>query len=391
VSPSSEQDDRLGVDAGTDEGAGVAQDDGVQDDHAYAPSPEVCLANQYHPDLHAGHPAFGQLPLLAQAALEALEAQSRRWGHKPYFRDGVPNTRIAILNGYHKSNRLLDCMMVTNKYDPSMPKGRCSLACFCPFCAYLRGQDMLKKYGPAWRPGHWHRLVFSIRGHVCLSHFLGDDMLSLWEAMRACVRRWSPSFKGCVGWEELAVNRFWPDVLCTPHINVLIRNSSELDLELFARIIAEEWRARGLSVLPDPQITPPNSEAHFYELLEYVKPIDFLTPYNTGFLAAQATGELVSFHQEVRGFFEAYAEFVTTYRKRWDQRLRRRVLRPFTRPAYFFSGDCHGSAKSPVGVKVGVRRSVEHQERVRLRVLNAKEDEIGQQLHAAKCGEEAAE
>lgn len=337
---------------------------------------EICLANLYHPKLHAGHPSYDRLPIHAMASLARLQRQTTRWEHQPYFSGGVSNRTIAILNGYHRTDRLLRCMMVRSKFNPGQSFERCSLPSFCPFCAYLKGQDILKKYGQAWQPGYWHWLVFSLEGFVCLDHFHGDNMLELWDAMRACIKRFSSSVDGYVGWEELAVNSFWPVIQCTPHVNVLIRNPTEPDLKLIAQTIAEEWESRGLSVTPDPQMNSIKSEAHFYSLLKYVKPIDLMTAYDSGFLAADATGELELLHRNVRHFFEGYAEATTEYQKCGHRSTRSKYTRPVARRMYFYAGKCHGSVREPLGVKPDERRTKEHQEIIRTRVLNAGEDEL---------------
>jgi hypothetical protein len=133
------------------------------------------------------------------------------------------------------------------------------------------------------------------------------------------------------------------------------------------------------------------SEAHFFEFLEYVKPVDLLTPYNSGFLAAKSTGELEFFHQEIRSFFEAYAVYMTQYQQRWDHVQRMYVQRPVTRIPYFYNGTCHGSARNKIGVKISVRRTKAHQERIRAKVLNAREDEMDQRYNQANQAEDCHE
>ncbi|HEY3855690.1 MAG TPA: hypothetical protein VGO67_14975 [Verrucomicrobiae bacterium] len=338
---------------------------------------EILQSRLYHPALSTEHRFFKRLPVPQQYWLEALEKQSNRWQHKVYFKDNLNDRRIALLNGYHQAQRLINCMMNRSPYTKSKALARCNLR-ECPFCTYLKGQDMLKKYGPAWEPGVWHKLVFSIRGGVPLSTFSingGPGLPKIWDTMRNCIREFAPACDGIVGWEELFVYSFWPVVRLTPHVHVLVRSISEPDPVLLARIIAEHWRREKLICMPDPQLAPMKSEAHFYECLEYVKPIDLLTPYNTGFRQAKATGQLEEFHQDVREFFGAYADQTSVYQVRWGRRLRAHCSSAVTRCPYFYFGDCHGSSGDSIGLDKESRQTLEHQELMRARQQKAQEQE----------------
>ena len=345
----------------------------------WMPADEIVLAQSYHPALHSGHPAFGRLPVDAQWALAALEKQNARWEHKPYFktRGGLENTRIAILNDYHKTERLLNCMMVPNQYSAYTPFGRCGLPA-CPFCQYLRGQNNLKKFAPAWEQDCCFWLVFSIRGNVNLWDCNAADVVRVWDTIRTCLKRWKVSLDGCAAWEELAVYTFLPDLLCTPHVNTMVFKSGSLDLDLLSQIIVEEWSASGLSVLPDIKIEAFKSEAHFHRSLEYVKPIDLLTPYNTAFQSARHTGDVERLHEAVRHFLDGYAEIISEYRHFTNSALGTYDLRPYARIAHFSYGRCHGSAGKPIGTSAQERRTREHQELINTLKLNAREDEMGQ-------------
>ena len=268
----------------------------------WTPSPELRKDLLYHPDLSCRHEHFRILPDEDQDLLGRLERQSERWLHKPYFKANLQDRRIAVLNGYHRSTRLLDCMMVKNKFTHTRYLNRCKLAWFCPFCAYLKGQDQLQKYGPAWDDGLWHWMVFSIRGGIEVADPDRDRLSEVWDAMKRCrskerLEEVFEGYQGHLAWEELAVYRFWPRLLWTPHLNILVRSSTEPDRKRFERIVDEEWyrqdpsgehpSSERLRSRPNVFVQRPNSEAHFQELLGYVKPIDLLTPYNSGFEQAK--------------------------------------------------------------------------------------------------------
>jgi hypothetical protein len=99
------------------------------------------------------------------------------------------------------------------------------------------------------------------------------------------------------------------------------------------------------------------SEAHFHQLLQYVKPIDLLGPYDRGYRAAKADGKVELLHREVREFFDALTIETTEYqggdfkkslmnaleknipkplwkavRKRWEDILVEIVTKPVTEP-----------------------------------------------------------
>jgi hypothetical protein len=138
---------------------------------------------------------------------------------------------------------------------------------------------------------------------------------------------------------------------------------------------AEQWMQGARMGMPDPYLYPIRTEAHFYRCLEYVKPIDFRSPYASGFRLAKATNEVEEFHQEVRDFFEAYFVETTVYQKRWSKNLRAHYLADVTRCPYFYFGDCHGAAGNTIGVDKDTRRTPEHQEFIRARRMEAQERE----------------
>ena len=342
----------------------------------WVPSPELRLSWLYHPALSMAHPMFDILPDQSQRLLNELERQSNRWSHKAYFKDGLSSRRIAVLNGYHRADRLVKCMMQNNKYSIARKYQRCELIWFCPFCSYLKAQDLLKKYAPAWKPDAWYQLVFSLRGGICLSILGHDSMSQIWEMMRACIKRLKEvcsGFGGYAAWEELVVNCFWPAIIVTPHINVLFRAEAPPDIEQFARIARGEWPSDSRRVVPNLQFQPMKSEAHFYNFLKYVKPIDLLTPYNTGYRQAGTKGQIEGFHQGVREFFEGYGVESSEYRERAIKGVPRLLY--VERSHYFYAGQCHGSAKEPLGVPTGIRRTSEHQDAIRVRVDEAKQME----------------
>ncbi|MCX6923478.1 MAG: hypothetical protein NT154_09765, partial [Verrucomicrobia bacterium] len=319
--------------------------------------------------------------------------------HKLYFKQGLSGRLIAALNGYDWANKLADCMMIPNPYSKHFPFNRCNLDWFCEFCAYLKGQDLLKKYAGAWEPEAWHEMVISLVTGVCLADPERDDIGDVYDAMEAIIKRLKEEkhMQGYVGWLEIKVHSFWPSVLCTPHIHVLLRCDQPPDREVFERVIAEEWatwtpraepglfnpqgwylkllRNTRLLSVPDLFLEPVKSEAHFYEVLHYIKPIDLFEPYHSGYQAARAAGQLERFHEEVRDFFYSLLAETTRFQQRWDNKTEQYKSMTVTRRRFLYGGNCHGSSSYPLGLKVAVRRTHEHQEAIRAKVELAKEVE----------------
>ena len=370
----------------------------------------------FHPELSCRHENFRDLGNEDQEFLGRLERQSERWLHKRYFKENVEDRRIALLNGYHRSNRLLNCMMIKNGFTHNRYLKRCDLAWFCPFCAYLKGQDQLKKYGPAWDAHSWHWMVLSIRGGIEVADPDHDTLSEVWDAMKRCCERARlekvfEGYQGHLAWEELAVYKFWPRLRWTPHLNILIQSSSEPDRKRFERVVEEEWyrqdprgkgprgkgprgrgprgrgprgrgpRGRGprgkdpdldkLRCEPTVSLKQPKSEAHFYELLQYIKPIDLVTPYLSGFEKAKAAGQLETFHQEVRLFFEGYAVEASRHRSQKVPGKKGKQDRTVERTHYFSAGTCHGSCPNAVGITKEARSTPEHQSDIRRRIEDA--------------------
>ena len=365
----------------------------------WQPGPRLRLSRLYHPDISPDHPAFRDLPAKEQHLVTALHKQYERWSHRPYFKRGLSDRLIAALNGYDRAGRLATCMMEASRYSNRNPLARCGLEWFCEFCAYLRGQDILKKYGSAWQQNAWYELVLSLKTGLCLADPNRDDMGYVWEAMKAIVRRLKDQHlaQGYVGWREIKVHDFWPSLVCTPHMHVLLRCDVEPDPAVVAEVVAEiwaTWRPRPeyalfspagwylnclnntrLRSMPDLFLQAMKSEAHFYELLAYVKHIDLLGPYDRGYRAAQAAGKLEEFHQEVREFFKSLPMETAEYQEWSDKRTGKPGLKLVSCRRFLYGGNCHGSAGHPLGLEEAVRRSPEHQEAIREKVAKAREDE----------------
>ena len=368
--------------------------------NCWQPSPRLRLSRLYHPDLSDEHPAFQDLPAKEQRLVVALHDQYDRWSHKLYFKHGLSGRLIAALNGYDFADKLASCMMVPNRYSERFPFARCGLDWFCDFCAYLKGQDLLKKYGNAWKENAWYQLVLSLKTGLSLEDPNWDDMGYVWEAMETIIKRLKDRHlaQGYVGWREIKVHDFWPSLVCTPHIHVLLRCDDEPDLAVVADVVAEIWatwrprpdsyvrfspagwylnclRNTRLRSVPDLFLESVKTEAHFYDLLTYVKPIDLLGPYDRGYRAAQAAGQLEEFHQEVREFFRSLPMEAAEYQERWDAKIRKARWMLVTRRRFLYGGCCHGASNHPLGLKEAVRRTQEHQEAIRAKVSKAREAE----------------
>lgn len=341
------------------------------------PTNDFYLSQLYHPVMNPEHKDFHRLPADQQALVQALQKQYDRWSHKLYFKRGLPGRLIAALNGYHFAAKLCSCMMVANKYTKHVQYGRCHQDWFCEFCAYMKGQDLLKKYAGAWADGSWFEMVLSLEVGVCPSEPEDDWIADVYDAMEAAVKRLQAekNMQGYLGWLEVKVHQFYPNLLCTPHIHVLLHCDCPPDHSSLAAVIAGEWASRKLRSVPDLLLKPVKSEAHFYELLRYIKPIDLLGPYDQGYRAARAAGRIECFHQEVQDFFLAMRYETSDCQQKWNTRLRASRDYIVTRRRFFYGGNCHGSAKYPLGLNLAERRTKEHQNAVRDQVAAARDAE----------------
>jgi hypothetical protein len=226
-----------------------------------------------------------------------------------------------------------------------------------------------------------------------------DDMNDVWDAMEAILKRLKKEkhMQGYIGWLEIKVHSFWPSMLCTPHVHVLLRCDHVPKLAIFKKIAEEEWaswrpqaepdlfkpqawylrllRDTRLVAIPDLFLGPVKSEAHYHEILKYIKPIDLFAPYHCGYRAAKAAGQVEQFHQEVREFFNSVPMETANFQKRWDKNRQSYRLMLVTRRRFLYGGNCHGSSSYPLGLEMPLRRTQEHQEAVRMKVEMAKESE----------------
>ena len=104
---------------------------------------EILLSRLYHTGVEHRAPAV-------QQAAGAADRRWRRWKNSPSAggtrftsRTISLTTRIALLNGYHRAHRLVNCTTARSPYTKSKALARCSFR-ECPFCTYIKGQDILQ-------------------------------------------------------------------------------------------------------------------------------------------------------------------------------------------------------------------------------------------------------
>ncbi len=165
---------------------------------------------------------------------------------------------------------------------------------------------------------------------------------------------------------------------------MLLRCDSPPDQDVFDKAIAGEWSSRQLATEPDLDLKPVEWEAHFHNILEYIKPIDIYGPYQRGYRAAKAHCRVEFFHGEVCEFFYALTAETASEQFKRDKRSKELIPVPVTRRRFLYGGCCHGSAKHPLGLKIALRRTKEHQEAIRTKVQLAREAEEAQKQQAEK-------
>ena len=136
-----------------------------------------------------------------------------------------------------------------------------------------------------------------------------------------------------------------------------------------------------LIATPDLFLEPFKSEAHFYETISYIKPIELFAPYHRSYHAAKAAGRVEAFHQEVREFFYALPKEAADYQLRRDRKTGKHRWMLVTRRRFLYGGNCHGSSAHPLGLKPAVRGTEAHKEAIREKVSAAREAE-------ARCRED---
>ena len=173
----------------------------------WQPDPALLLARMYHPAICEGTPAFDAIPPKVQELVRALHNQHQRWSHKPYFWYGLSDRLIAALNGYRFAAKLADCMMKRNRYADHGALGLCDLDWFCSFCAYLKGQDLLKKYADAWETGGWFSMVLSLDKGVCPADPEHNTIREVYDAMEAILKRLQKRnlMLGYVAWRSRSI------------------------------------------------------------------------------------------------------------------------------------------------------------------------------------------
>ena len=342
----------------------------------WRPSNELLVSGLYHPSISPEHPTFSLLTAEQQALVDATHRQFDRWSHRRYFKAGMPDRLIGAMNGFHFAKKVSDCMMVSSAYGPKQ-LSRCNQDWHCPFCSYLRGQDLLKKYAGGWAEGVWYEMVLSLAEGVSPVDPEHDTIAAVFDAMVSALKRikdgkWTD---GYVAWLEIKVHELYPRLIVTPHLHVVFRHDGPPDTGAIEGCVADAWTEAKLVAVPDLLIAPAKSEAHFYELLSYIKPINVSAPYRAGYRRAQEKGRLSVFHQNVRDFYAALEFETREWKNHYNRKLRKTELWRVTRERFFYGGCCHGSSKAKIGLSKGERRTGQHQNSIRLKVELANEAE----------------
>lgn len=345
------------------------------DADVWCATPELVQALLHHPSVDCSHPLFEYLPWSSQRLLAFQRDQSESWYHKPYFRDDVRQRRISFLNGFHQADRLASCMMtkITISRTGRTKWKPCRLPRFCGYCAYIRGQQTLKRYAYGWVPDAWHHLTFSLSEQIPLVPGYEQVLVHILDAMRIIIREiMRTCCTGMFGFEELSVKSFFPGVIIGPHVHTVFHSERGLDESEVRKVVTQLWRPlnRELSPWfhfpePDIQLAGNLNSPHFLSCCRYEKAMDFETPYNSGYFAAEASDQLERLHQNVQELFQGYELAFSVARLRRKKRGGQKYWMEAIRNASFCGGDCHGASKRCVATPRSIRGTNDHQQRVR--------------------------
>lgn len=116
--------------------------------------------------------------------------------------------------------------------------GKCGQRRFCPFCNYVKRQEALLTYVPAFDRGRWYSMTVSSTPELDLDF---DELTYSWDAVKAVVEALIQAghFQGAYWTEEVSLNSLYPDVLVLPHGHVLFHALSDVD-EAAVRALAEQ-------------------------------------------------------------------------------------------------------------------------------------------------------
>ena len=130
---------------------------------------------------------------------------------------------LALCN-YPKANRLTFCRVPVG--------GRirvCKRVHYCPACNYVRQQDALRTFVPAYSRGTWFFLTLSFTGRICPTGCI-HDIAAYWQACVDALRSAVDEklVRGAFWVKELAVLTFLPTTVL-PHIHALVEGENVCD------------------------------------------------------------------------------------------------------------------------------------------------------------------
>jgi hypothetical protein len=263
-----------------------------------------------------------------EANLESLDGNQRAyWGgvkgklvyHANKFRDPDYLTRssMLILSSWPSIQRFAYCCRPTavNR------SGVCKNHEFCPYCNYLRRQDILREYVPAFgKASSWFFLTLSFSGALPFDGPVNAHKCVLyWDVCKQVLQHSikARTLQGAFWSEELAILNFLP-LTVMPHVHaVVVADHMDEDIIKEMEDKASELLAGEENPMrPDFVFKTIATQRSLYDRLRYsLKPMDIIHPYQNAWPTAEENNRAnaPTLNSELRELLTGYP--LITYRR----------------------------------------------------------------------------
>ncbi len=333
-------------------GAKIGDDNNINDNQVYGPN--IIIPASRVKDFSALNRTdldeiLAHSELLDQGQLEYVHRIQRKVQLYPkrfIYDQYVPHSTLLALSDWRCMGRYSLCC-VRNYINP---QGRCRYRQFCRYCSFIRRQQLLRTYLPAYDLGLWHMAHLSFEEGIGFEGGQAYECNEYWTACNNAIRTLVAQgyARGAVWVEEIAVISFLPLLLVRPHVHAVLEADflGEEAEEFLVQQLQFHRTANGepLGLSPTVKIEAIESIQALYRSLSYlIKTIELVRQYRNAWTMVEGPDhkQAVQLNSHVTEFLAGYFQ-ISNSERQFQQKVH-------------YVGNLHGSHEIYLGIRPAQR------------------------------------
>jgi hypothetical protein len=157
--------------------------------------------------------------------LKSIDYRIREWPQRfarerHQYRE---NASLIAMSDFEQASAFCRCGTIGSTRT-EFKAGRCGVWKLCPYCSHKKRMEILRKYLPVFRRGHWWFLTISPTEMCNLNILTVECLIDWWEACRFALDTLIKTgvIKGAFLLETISIHAYWPVPRALPHVHVVL-------------------------------------------------------------------------------------------------------------------------------------------------------------------------